>query len=114
MTIHYTPYIGKKGSIITVHKAEIMLFDRHIEVVIRYDYKNELDKDDYVKVACTMPKAMLSVSRVEMSPVNDPGSDDIIEAVFLECAGTGPVHIKMKTEQEANKIYQQIKKWMVA
>lgn len=113
MTITYIPYCGKNSKVLKVHKAEIILTDHHIEVVIRYDYQHDEGPEDYVKVACIMPKANLVITRNEMAPVMDHNSDDIIEAVFLECPGTGPTQIKCEKADEANKIYQQIKKWML-
>lgn len=114
MTITYTPYCGKRSRVLAVHKADIILSDHHIEVVLRYDYQHEGGPEDYVKVACIMPKANLVITRNEMAPVDDTNSDDIIEAVFLECPGTAPIHIKCETAKEANEIYQKIKKWMIS
>jgi hypothetical protein len=121
--INYKPYCGKSCEVTKVHKADIVLTENHLEAVIRYDYvsRDFLDdkmiikeKEDYVKVAVTIPRASLIISRLEMLPILDLESDDRIEAVILECPGTSATHIKMKTEEEANKLYQDIKRWMIS
>ena len=111
--IKFTPYCGQDCKVIEVHKADIILHPKHIEVLLRYDYINDNEQYDYVKVGCIMPKAGLIISRNEMSPIHEPHSQDIIEAVVLECAGTGQFNVKCEKAEEANKIYQEIKRWLI-
>lgn len=112
--ITYIPYRGEKEKVTKVHIATIVMTRDFIEVTLAYDFNNEKGEDDFMKIATLMPRATLVLTRALLEREDEvPGDSDAVEGVMLECPGTRPMYIKVKESDEANKIYQQIRRWML-
>jgi len=110
--IEFKPYRGHLEPVGDVRKAEIHLHPNHLEYIYDYDYTQHKGEQTVRTCAITIPKHQLSVSLTTWYHEDD--SEKITNPqVELYVSGCYQELIYVEKMSKAEKIYTQIKEWLI-
>lgn len=117
MRIKWTPYRGELEPVTHVTAAEIVFYKDHMEVLLGYDFislgDGQVKKPDHIRASTMISKSGLSICRsiyTHLYDMNDPNE----EMNMIEIYHNGQQTNIYSSNDDQDKIYTAIKKWMMA
>lgn len=109
--INYTPYRGYI-KVLDVRKSEVKLYDRHLELTYNYDIEDTLGQREVRIAAYTIPKDQISIELTMWSHEDDKDNINYPRVEIFVC-GNYQDFIYVETMDEAAKIYNKLKNWLI-
>lgn len=111
--LKYTPYRGKTEPIIEDFGCKVYLHKEYIETILNYTYpitENGIKKEGRIKRAYLQKRDAISLTRTMYREAED--SDELYPAVDIYDGETA--WLGFEKDEDADKMYSKIKKWIMA
>lgn len=109
--IQYKPHRGI-DRVTEVRKAEVTLFENHLELTYNYRYENQLGQEDVMICAAIVHKKDIALFLTQWVHQDDK-EKTLYPRVEILINGSYNEYIYVEEMKEAAKIYNHIKTWML-
>jgi hypothetical protein len=106
-TLAYKAYKSHLEPITDHRRSEIIFTDKFLEIIEDYDYKTKLGQTRENRTATLVPRREVDLCLTERWDEDD-SEENANPVVVIK-----GYHISVETLEEASKIYNTIKKWLI-